>query len=695
MLKQKGSTRLGEILISKGLITPAQLAIATHEQTKRNRLLNVADSKAPHAVKIGEILVEFGFIDQLDLKRGLNWQQRLRHVSIAMALCAPFMAFAPSASAAVSSTSSSVSTSSNSKSVFIEAENYSTMSGVFNQSTTDTGGGQNVANLNQGDWMSYTNTAVIVPETGTYTVTYRVAATNSNSTFELREASNDAVLDKVSVPNTGGWQTWVNVTRTITLTKGTHSFKVYGTSGNLNINWFKIDNVTLASAATSSSSSSSSTPAANKVNPFSLTIQAESYVSMGGVFNQATTDTGGGQNVANLNQDDWMSYTNSTVVVPETGTYTFTYRVATTNSNSSFELREASTDAVLDKVNLPNTTGWQTWVDVTRTVTLTKGTHSFKIYGVSGNMNINWFKIENAPTASVASSSKSSASSSSASSIASFQPLTVQVENYANMSGVFNQATTDTGGGQNIANLNQDDWMSFSNVSVNIPVTGAYTFTYRIATTNGTSSFTLREDSNGAILDTVSVPNTSGWQNWVNVVRQVTLTKGVHTFRIYGASGNINMNWFKIEQVNAQNSAAGTAGNPSSTPTSSSSSSVKSTAAVSSAASSAPSANASSSTAAKNSSSSTATQPAGPVALSWAPPIQRENGKNLDITELGGYEIRYKKEDDANYTYVTIKDAFTDQYRFSWLEGNYEFQIAAFDKNGIYSNFADLRPKYL
>ena len=65
----------------------------------------------------------------------------------------------------------------------------------------------------------------------------------------------------------------------------------------------------------------------------------------------------------------------------------------------------------------------------------------------------------------------------------------------------------------------------------------------------------------------------------------------------------------------------------------------------------------------------------------------------LDITEVGGYELRYRKIADNAYTYVTINDAWTNTYNFPWLEGNYVFQIAAFDKNGLYSNFVDLAPK--
>ena len=72
---------------------------------------------------------------------------------------------------------------------------------------------------------------------------------------------------------------------------------------------------------------------------------------------------------------------------------------------------------------------------------------------------------------------------------------------------------------------------------------------------------------------------------------------------------------------------------------------------------------------------------AGTVGLTWLIPSQRENGDFLDVTELGGYELRYRKDTDVAFTYVTINDAWQNFYNFSWLSGNYIFQISAFDKN--------------
>jgi hypothetical protein len=82
----------------------------------------------------------------------------------------------------------------------------------------------------------------------------------------------------------------------------------------------------------------------------------------------------------------------------------------------------------------------------------------------------------------------------------------------------------------------------------------------------------------------------------------------------------------------------------------------------------------------------------GPVVLYWTAPTRRVNGNYLDINEVGGYELRYKLRDQSSFTYVKIPSGFTDSYYFDYLEGNYEFQIAAFDVNGMYSSFVPINP---
>lgn len=140
---------------------------------------------------------------------------------------------------------------------------------------------------------------------------------------------------------------------------------------------------------------------------------------------------------------------------------------------------------------------------------------------------------------------------------------------------------------------------------------------------------------------------------------------------------------------NSSKAVSSTASSASSVAVSSSKSSAKSSSVASSSPSSAKSSVASSSSSAGAPKNSLV---AGPVSLNWSAPTLRENGNSLDITEVGGYELRYRKVADVNFTYVTINDAWKNSHNFSWLEGTYLFQVAAFDKHGVYSNFVDLTP---
>ncbi len=77
----------------------------------------------------------------------------------------------------------------------------------------------------------------------------------------------------------------------------------------------------------------------------------------------------------------------------------------------------------------------------------------------------------------------------------------------------------------------------------------------------------------------------------------------------------------------------------------------------------------------------------GPVQLLWSVPVARENGEYLDISEIGGYEIRYKLKTDPDFASILINDAYADSYYFDHLQGDYEFEIATFDNTGLYSKF--------
>lgn len=78
----------------------------------------------------------------------------------------------------------------------------------------------------------------------------------------------------------------------------------------------------------------------------------------------------------------------------------------------------------------------------------------------------------------------------------------------------------------------------------------------------------------------------------------------------------------------------------------------------------------------------------------WEPPKERENGQMLRIEEVGGYELRYRKVGDTHFTAKVIEGSYKDQGALQLPSaGTYQFEIAAYDTNGLYSEFVPISPQ--
>ncbi len=118
----------------------------------------------------------------------------------------------------------------------IEAENYTSMSGVQKENCSE--GGQNVGYIDTGDWMAYDN--INFPTSGNYRIEYRVASAVGGGILSTDINAGATVLGQVNIPNTGGWQNWTTVSHTVTINAGTYPLGIYAVSGGYNINWIKI-----------------------------------------------------------------------------------------------------------------------------------------------------------------------------------------------------------------------------------------------------------------------------------------------------------------------------------------------------------------------------------------------------------------------------------------------------------------------
>jgi hypothetical protein len=120
-----------------------------------------------------------------------------------------------------------------------QAEFFTSARGVRVQPTADPmGGGQNVTGVHNGDWIAFTpmNLARI------NSVRYRAASAGLGGTIEVRvNTPTGTLLSTATIPVTGGWQTYTNVTAPITNPGGTRTlyfvFKGGGPTALFNLNW--------------------------------------------------------------------------------------------------------------------------------------------------------------------------------------------------------------------------------------------------------------------------------------------------------------------------------------------------------------------------------------------------------------------------------------------------------------------------
>ncbi len=197
----------------------------------------------------------------------------------------------------------------------------------------------------------------------------------------------NGVAQPLTFPGTGNWSIWSTLTVAIPLNAGAvNTVRIQSTgqdSGN-------IDSVTFTVPQT--------------VEPTLTRFEAEDYVdffdtsaaNQGGapyrndaVDIQTTSDAGGGYNIGYIVAGEWLEYD----LGPGTGgTTDLTFRVATTNTGRSFEVRINGT--TVGTVDVPRTGNWQTFQNVSLDgVALpSSGNVTLRVQATTGGWNFNWFE---------------------------------------------------------------------------------------------------------------------------------------------------------------------------------------------------------------------------------------------------------------------------------------------------------------
>ncbi len=123
-------------------------------------------------------------------------------------------------------------------SVLLQAEAANVNHGMVVEGCADTGGGQDMGYIDQGDYLVFNN--VNFPTSGAYLIEYRVASGANGGTVSSDLNAGAIQLGNTAVPATGGWQTWQTVSKTVNVNAGIYNFGVYAQTGGYNLNWVRI-----------------------------------------------------------------------------------------------------------------------------------------------------------------------------------------------------------------------------------------------------------------------------------------------------------------------------------------------------------------------------------------------------------------------------------------------------------------------
>ncbi|WP_440089767.1 carbohydrate-binding protein [Streptosporangium sp. LJ11] len=160
-----------------------------------------------------------------------------------------------------------------------QAEHYSAQQGVQIVAKPSANGGNAVGHIENGDWISFTPYNL----TGVTSFTARVASAGTGGTLTLRAGSaTGTVVGTATVAPTGGWETWVNVTGTVTPPSGTTNLFLVFTGGAGSL--FDVDSFTF----TSGTPPTSTNLALNKPATAS-SVEAATYPASAAVDASATT----------------------------------------------------------------------------------------------------------------------------------------------------------------------------------------------------------------------------------------------------------------------------------------------------------------------------------------------------------------------------------------------------------------------
>ncbi len=459
--------------------------------------------------------------------------------------------------------------------------------GVDVETTTDTGGGTNVGWIAAGEWLEYT---VNVAAAGTYDLKLRLARQPTGTSAMSVAFGGIDKTGSLTVPSTGGWQTWTDVTKTgVSLSAGQQYLRITMVGADFNVNWIEVTAaaaptyaLTVSKSGTGSGTVTSSPAGINcggtcsasytSGTSVTLTAAAASGSSFAG-WSGACTGTGTCAVTMSAAQSvtatfNLITYT-LTVTKSGTGTGSVTSSPAGISCGSDCSEPYASgTGVTLTAAPDAGSTfaGWSGACSGTGTCALTmsanqSATASFNVVstrGTYGNSGVPW-AISSSGTTRIQAENYDTGGEG----VAFHDSDTTNSGGQYRSDGVDVETTTDTGGGYNVGYVVAGEWLEYT---VNVAAAGTYDLKLRLARQpTGTSAMSVAFggiDKTGSL----TVPSTGGWQTWTDVTKTgVSLSAGQQYMRITMVGADFNVNWIEITPSSAPTyaltvSKAGTGG---------------------------------------------------------------------------------------------------------------------------------------
>ncbi|MBN1416934.1 MAG: glycoside hydrolase family 9 protein [Bacteroidales bacterium] len=116
----------------------------------------------------------------------------------------------------------------------------------------------------------------------------------------------------------------------------------------------------------------------------------------------------------------------------------------------------------------------------------------------------------------------------------------IEAEDYAGMVGLQTESTTDEGGGLNLGYVDIGDLVTYN---IDISYEGEYLVVFRHAGYEGDFDVSI----DGEFVQHITLPATSGWQDWTSDTVLIGFTEGQHELKFTFNKNGLNLNWMNFD----------------------------------------------------------------------------------------------------------------------------------------------------